>query len=98
MVVLPVPGGPHRIIEGILPFSMAVRNTLPLPVRCSCPTKSSNVCGRIRSANGAEKFIVQIKEENAREEWNNLLASVHCYRHRLLCHTLVRSLVRFSIV
>jgi len=33
-----VPGGPQRIIEGGLPCSMAVRNTLPLPVRCCWPT------------------------------------------------------------
>jgi hypothetical protein len=63
MVVLPVPGGPQRIMEGILPFSMAVRRMLPLPARCSCPTSSSRVCGRIRSARGAEEFICQSKEE-----------------------------------
>ena len=70
IVVLPVPGGPHKIMEGIFPFSMDLRNTLPAPVRCSCPTKSFKVCGRIRSANGAEEFIVQINEEIVRREWN----------------------------
>src|SRR4051812_1141212 len=52
MVVFPTPGGPHKIIEGNLPFSMAVRRILPFPVRCSCPTNSSSVVGRRRSANG----------------------------------------------
>ena len=28
------PGGPQRIMEGILPCSRAVRRILPLPVRC----------------------------------------------------------------
>jgi hypothetical protein len=78
---------------------MAVRNTLSLPVRCSCPTKSSSVCGRIRSANGAEEFIVQIKEENVMEGWNNFYElSVHCYYHHLLCHSLLRSVILVSIV
>ena len=66
MVVLPVPGAPHKIIEGILPFSIAVLKILPFPARCSCPTRSSSVCGRIRSASGAEEFMVQIKEESGK--------------------------------
>jgi hypothetical protein len=39
-------------MEGMLPFSMAVRKMLPLPVKCSCPTNSSNVVGRALSAKG----------------------------------------------
>ena len=34
-VVLPTPGGPQNIIDWILWLSMAVRNTAPLPIRCS---------------------------------------------------------------
>jgi hypothetical protein len=46
---------------------MAVRKILPLPVRCCCPTKSSSVCGRIRSAKGVAAFIIQITEEKGKE-------------------------------
>lgn len=63
MVVFPVPGGPHRIMEGILPFSMAVRKMLFLPVRCTWPINSSSDDGRIRSASGTKEFIGQISEE-----------------------------------
>src|SRR5207253_4535553 len=53
-VVLPVPGGPHKIKEGnVLPLSIKRRNTRPLPTRCSWPTNSLRVRGRIRSASGA---------------------------------------------
>ena len=34
-VVLPVPGGPYRIIECGLPSSIAVRSAAPRPSRCS---------------------------------------------------------------
>src|SRR5262249_50809873 len=52
-VVLPEPGGPHRIIECSSPVSIAPRSTRPGPSRCSCPTISSIDCGRMRSASGA---------------------------------------------
>src|SRR5262245_22106511 len=52
-VVLPVPGGPQRIIEWSSPRSIAVLSTLPGPKRCSWPTTSSSVRGRMRSASGA---------------------------------------------
>ena len=45
-VVLPEPGGPHRIIECGLPDSKASRNGLPGPSRCCWPTTSSSDCGR----------------------------------------------------
>ena len=42
MLVLPVPGGPHRIIEASLPAA-TIRPIAPSgPVRCSCPTTSSS--------------------------------------------------------
>ncbi len=51
-VVLPTPGGPHRMNEGTLPVSMNLRKTPSLPTRCACPMYSSSVCGLSRSANG----------------------------------------------
>src|SRR6266446_807964 len=52
-VVLPVPGGPQRIMEWSCPSSSARRRTLPGPIRCCWPTTSSRVRGRMRSASGA---------------------------------------------
>ena len=53
MLVLPVPGGPHRIIEASLPAA-TIRPIAPSgPVRCSWPTISSSERGRSRSASGA---------------------------------------------
>ena len=52
-VVLPVPGGPHRIIECSAPCSSARRNDRPGPVSCGWPTTSSRLRGRMRSASGA---------------------------------------------
>ncbi len=53
MLVLPVPGGPHRIIDDNLPAA-TMRPIAPSgPVRCSCPTTSSSPRGRSLSASGA---------------------------------------------
>ena len=35
MVVLPTPGGPQRIMDGIPPDSMALRKTPFIPTKCS---------------------------------------------------------------
>ena len=51
-VVLPTPGGPHRMNEAIRFCSIIRRITAPSPTRCFCPIYSSNVCGRNLSANG----------------------------------------------
>ena len=51
-VVLPVPGGPQKISECSAPLSIACRSGRPGPSRCSWPTNSSSVRGRIRSASG----------------------------------------------
>src|SRR6202011_224492 len=51
-VVLPVPGGPQKIIDVGSSCSICTRNGFPGPTRCSCPTNSSSVRGRIRSASG----------------------------------------------
>jgi hypothetical protein len=62
MVVLPVPGGPQKIMEGTELISIATRRMLPLPVRCSCPTNSDKVLGLIRSARGVwGAGIIKIK-------------------------------------
>src|SRR5207245_784210 len=52
-VVLPVPGGPHRISDGSSPSASARSSILPSPSRCVCPTNSASDRGRIRSASGA---------------------------------------------
>src|SRR3712207_3199550 len=53
-VVLPVPGGPHRTSDPILPRSTALKGP-PSPVRCGWPTTSSSVRGRSLSARGARR-------------------------------------------
>jgi hypothetical protein len=56
-VVFPTPGGPHNIIEGIIPESNARRKDASTDKICSCPMYSSKVFGRIRSARGAEIIL-----------------------------------------
>ena len=51
-VVLPMPGGPQSIIEGMWPDSISVRSTAPLPTRCCWPIYSSRFRGRSISAKG----------------------------------------------
>ena len=51
-VVLPVPGGPHRMIDCRMSRSIASRRGLPGARMCSWPTTSSSVRGRRRSARG----------------------------------------------
>ncbi len=53
-VVLPLPGGPHNMMEGSWSDSMALRKTLPSPMICRCPTYSLKFCGRRRAARGME--------------------------------------------
>ena len=48
-VVLPVPGGPCRIIENGRPCSIATRSDEPSPSTCSWPTSSASVRGRMRA-------------------------------------------------
>ena len=56
-VVLPVPGGPHRMIDCSLSSWMAFRSGRPGPISASWPTNSSSVRGRMRSASGADGSI-----------------------------------------
>ena len=51
-VVLPTPGGPQKIIEGVRSASIMERRALPDPIWCDWPTTSSREVGRIRSARG----------------------------------------------
>ena len=46
------PGPAHRIIDGTRSVRMSSRSTPLGPTRSSCPTNSSRVFGRIRSARG----------------------------------------------
>ena len=52
-VVFPEPGGPQKISDGTRPSSIARRRNPLAPTRSSCPTISSSVEGRTRSASGA---------------------------------------------
>ena len=51
-VVLPTPGGPQKIIEGVRSASIMERRALPGPIWWDWPTTSSREAGRIRSARG----------------------------------------------
>ena len=52
-VVLPLPGGPKKIMLNSWPPSTAARSTVPGPTMCSCPANSASVRGRMRAASGA---------------------------------------------
>src|SRR3989304_5367333 len=53
-VVLPEPGGPQKIIDGTICLAERIlRSGLSSPIISPCPTNSSNVMGRMRSAKGA---------------------------------------------
>ncbi len=58
-VVLPVPAGPHRTIDGRWPPSSRSVRARPPPIRCDWPTNSSNVRGRIRAASGTSATVPQ---------------------------------------
>lgn len=51
-VVLPVPGGPQKIIEPSEPLSIMRRSAPSSPVRCGWPVTSASDFGRRRSASG----------------------------------------------
>ena len=58
MVVLPVPGGPHRSRDIACSPSTSWRSGDPAARRCACPTNSSRVRGRIRTASGADAVVL----------------------------------------
>src|SRR5271166_4065453 len=51
-VVLPVPGGPQKMSDPMSSRLICTRSGLPGPIKCSWPTYSSSVRGRMRSASG----------------------------------------------
>jgi hypothetical protein len=55
-VVLPVPGGPQKINDRSFPEPSMPLRSFPGPSRCSWPTNSSRLAGRIFSASGWEAF------------------------------------------
>src|SRR5690606_30775425 len=52
-VVLPVPGGPQKMLLPTSPRRIASPSGLPGASRCACPTNSSSRRGRIRAASGS---------------------------------------------
>ena len=62
MVVLPVPGGPHSSSDIDWSPSISWRSGEPAARSCCCPTSSSSVRGRIRTASGAEACVLAPSE------------------------------------
>ena len=53
-VVLPLPGGPQKIMEANRRLALIARQRMrPSPTRCPWPTNSLSSRGRIRAANGS---------------------------------------------
>ena len=73
-VVLPVPGGPQRMIDCSRSRSMASRSGLPGASRSSCPTNSSNVRGRMRSASGAGAVAAGLRRRRLEQEHDDLIS------------------------
>ena len=57
-LTFPQPGGPQKIIDGTSSACSRVLNKLFLPSTLDCPTYSSRVFGRIRSARGLKSSLV----------------------------------------
>ncbi len=62
IVVLPVPGGPHSSSDNERWSSISWCSGEPGSRSCDCPTSSSRVRGRIRTASGAEACEVAARE------------------------------------
>ena len=62
IVVLPVPGGPHSSRDIDWSPSISRRSGAPSARSCSWPTSSSSVRGRIRTASGAEEWVLAVSE------------------------------------
>ena len=62
IVVLPVPGGPHSSSDSERPSSISWRSGEPGSRSCGCPTSSSRVRGRIRTASGAAAWAAEDSE------------------------------------
>ena len=59
-LVLPVPGGPHSIKDGIPPTSRLCRSGVFSPITCSWPMKSEKSRGLILAAKGADLLKVLV--------------------------------------
>src|SRR6266581_2374941 len=57
MVVLPQPGGPHRIIEASCRLATMRPIGPSAPIRWSWPRMSPRLCGRSRSASGRGAWV-----------------------------------------
>src|SRR5205807_407491 len=66
IVVLPVPGGPHRTIECGAPEASETRSGAWGAVSWGWPTTSSSVRGRIRSASGAIFWLAEAPRVSCR--------------------------------
>ena len=64
---------PQKMSDPVSSRSTCVRNGLPGPIRCSCPTYSSSVRGRMRSASGR---VVSVAPLAFGMGWNKLIK--HC--------------------
>ena len=62
IVVLPVPGGPQSSNDIGWSPSTRRRSGDPGASRCCCPTSSSRSRGRIRTASGAESWVLPASE------------------------------------
>src|SRR5215475_7100472 len=71
-VVLPLPGGPHKMSDRSSPAAVSSRSSLPGPSSCSWPTNSSKVCGRMRSASGCTRPAWV-------DEFNSNRSMISCY-------------------
>src|ERR1041385_392215 len=91
-VVFPVPGGPHKISDGIVaPPSINRRNTRPSPTRCSWPPNSPSVRGRMRSDGGAGVFdrasrsvASRISGKSAAELWSGIGLAEQAYHNNAI--------------
>ncbi len=84
-VVLPQPGGPHRIIECTCPDSTARRSALPGASRRRWPTISSRVRGRMRSASGRRWSWSTLSRSGAGSVGVLVRATASFYRACLRC-------------
>src|SRR5690606_7254063 len=82
-VVLPVPGGPHKISENTRPASMAFFSALPSPIKCCWPAYSARLRGRIRAANG--------RKSSAKSNGNEFTLLIAAVDRQYRCRPAVQS-------
>ena len=84
-VVFPTPGGPHKIIEVVSSVSNCSRSALPGPSKCSWPTNSSRVRGRMRSASGRWRKSEGVSLEYAGSPGSASNRLMACFRGMRSC-------------